>query len=269
MLRFHRTAGFLVHNSITMGVMGTPLTRETIRQAPKALLHDHLDGGLRPSTVIDIARQVGYDGRPAPMRGSWRNGFARQRTADRWCATWSRSRHTVAVMQTPDALHRVAQRSAWPISPTTTSCMPKCASRPSCTSTAGCPWMRWSTRWQASPMASVRRGARAGHHGALPGERHAARRTLARYRRTGHPVSGQGCGRLRHCGRGGSRNSPSRHLDAFEYMRSTTHGSPFTPGRRSGWSTRRWPSAARTGATVFASSMTSPPTHHRRRHRRR
>ena len=32
--------------------MTTPLTLETIRQAPKALLHDHLDGGLRPATVL-------------------------------------------------------------------------------------------------------------------------------------------------------------------------------------------------------------------------
>ena len=35
-----------------------------ITRAPKALLHDHLDGGLRPSTVIDIAAQTGYDGLP-------------------------------------------------------------------------------------------------------------------------------------------------------------------------------------------------------------
>ena len=35
--------------------MTTPLTLDTIRHAPKALLHDHLDGGLRPQTIIDIA----------------------------------------------------------------------------------------------------------------------------------------------------------------------------------------------------------------------
>ena len=32
-----------------------PLDRETIRKAPKALLHDHLDGGLRPATVLELA----------------------------------------------------------------------------------------------------------------------------------------------------------------------------------------------------------------------
>ncbi|MGB6764945.1 MAG: adenosine deaminase, partial [Mycobacterium sp.] len=42
--------------------MTTPLSLEMIKRAPKALLHDHLDGGLRPATVIDIAGQTGYDG---------------------------------------------------------------------------------------------------------------------------------------------------------------------------------------------------------------
>ncbi len=45
--------------------MTTPLTLEMIRQAPKALLHDHLDGGLRPATVLELAGQTGYDGLPA------------------------------------------------------------------------------------------------------------------------------------------------------------------------------------------------------------
>ena len=38
------------------------LTLDTIRQAPKALLHDHLDGGLRPATVVDLASEFGYAG---------------------------------------------------------------------------------------------------------------------------------------------------------------------------------------------------------------
>src|SRR6186713_2118522 len=37
------------------------LTSDTIREAPKALLHDHLDGGLRPATVIDLAREYGHE----------------------------------------------------------------------------------------------------------------------------------------------------------------------------------------------------------------
>ena len=38
----------------------TPATREQIARAPKALLHDHLDGGLRPATIIDLARASNY-----------------------------------------------------------------------------------------------------------------------------------------------------------------------------------------------------------------
>ena len=45
--------------------MPVPLDTATIRRAPKALLHDHLDGGLRPDTIVDLARRCGYDGLPA------------------------------------------------------------------------------------------------------------------------------------------------------------------------------------------------------------
>ena len=39
-------------------------TLDQIRGVPKVLLHDHLDGGLRPETVIELARETGYDGLP-------------------------------------------------------------------------------------------------------------------------------------------------------------------------------------------------------------
>jgi len=41
------------------------MDEELIRRAPKALLHDHLDGGLRPQTVIELADQYGYTNLPA------------------------------------------------------------------------------------------------------------------------------------------------------------------------------------------------------------
>ncbi|MCH9804491.1 adenosine deaminase, partial [bacterium] len=37
------------------------LTTDEVRVAPKVLLHDHLDGGLRPSTVVDLAKDSGYE----------------------------------------------------------------------------------------------------------------------------------------------------------------------------------------------------------------
>lgn len=79
-----------------------------ITKAPKALLHDHLDGGLRPSTVIDIAGQVGYDGLPTTdvdELAKWFRTQSHSGSLERYLEPFS---HTVAVMQTADALHRVA-----------------------------------------------------------------------------------------------------------------------------------------------------------------
>jgi adenosine deaminase len=79
-----------------------------IRHAPKALLHDHLDGGLRPATVLDIAGQVGYEDLPATDEAelaTWFRTAAHSGSLVRYLEPFA---HTVAVMQTPAALHRVA-----------------------------------------------------------------------------------------------------------------------------------------------------------------
>ncbi len=84
------------------------LTLEQIRQAPKALLHDHLDGGLRPATVLEIAGEVGYDELPATDEqelATWFRTRSHSGSLERYLEPFS---HTVAVMQTPDALYRVA-----------------------------------------------------------------------------------------------------------------------------------------------------------------
>jgi adenosine deaminase len=81
---------------------------DQIKKAPKALLHDHLDGGLRPSTVIDIAGQSGYDGLPATDAdelAKWFRTRSHSGSLERYLEPFS---HTVAVMQTPHALYRVA-----------------------------------------------------------------------------------------------------------------------------------------------------------------
>ena len=88
--------------------MSTPLTLETIRQAPKALLHDHLDGGLRPATVVEIAETAGYQGLPSTDPAdlaAWFRTAAHSGSLVRYLEPFA---HTVAVMQTPAALHRVA-----------------------------------------------------------------------------------------------------------------------------------------------------------------
>ena len=40
------------------------LTEKIIRPLPKVVLHDHLDGGLRPETIIDLAKDIGYNKLP-------------------------------------------------------------------------------------------------------------------------------------------------------------------------------------------------------------
>jgi adenosine deaminase len=91
-----------------MTAMSAPLRLDAIKQAPKALLHDHLDGGLRPATVIDIAGQTGYDDLPATDVDEltrWFHTQSHSGSLERYLEPFS---HTVAVMQTPESLHRVA-----------------------------------------------------------------------------------------------------------------------------------------------------------------
>ncbi len=57
-----------------MASVPVPVNAETVRDAPKVLLHDHLDGGLRPATVIELADAAGYTALPssdAAELGRW------------------------------------------------------------------------------------------------------------------------------------------------------------------------------------------------------
>ncbi len=85
---------------------------ETIREAPKVLLHDHLDGGLRPSTVIDLARECGYDGLPTTDPVELAKFFTAGADRKSLVLYLEGFEHTVGVLQTPDALERVAVECA-------------------------------------------------------------------------------------------------------------------------------------------------------------
>jgi adenosine deaminase len=89
-----------------------PLNAETIARAPKVLLHDHLDGGLRPQTVLELADAHGYRELPASdpeSLGRWFRQAADSGSLVRYLETFA---HTVGVMQHPDAIHRVARECA-------------------------------------------------------------------------------------------------------------------------------------------------------------
>ena len=88
------------------------LNVDSIRRAPKVLLHDHLDGGLRPQTVLELAHEAGYRGLPADDADDlahWFRDAADSGSLEKYLETFA---HTVAVMQTPEGIHRVARECA-------------------------------------------------------------------------------------------------------------------------------------------------------------
>lgn len=86
--------------------MGVPI--EVCRAMPKVALHDHLDGGLRPATILEEARAIGH---PLPADSpealaDWFYDAADSGSLERYLETFT---HTIAVMQTADQLRRVAR----------------------------------------------------------------------------------------------------------------------------------------------------------------
>ena len=95
-----------------MDVASAPPSLDSIRLAPKVLLHDHLDGGLRPNTIVELADETGYEGLPAtdPAElATWMRRGADRHDLVLYLETFE---HTVGVMQTQEALARVARECA-------------------------------------------------------------------------------------------------------------------------------------------------------------
>ncbi|MEH1166595.1 adenosine deaminase [Micromonospora sp. CPCC 205539] len=91
--------------------MSMAIRYEDIVKVPKALLHDHLDGGLRPATIVELAAEVGHElptSDPDAL-GRWFVEAADSGSLERYLETFA---HTVAVMQTAPALRRVARECA-------------------------------------------------------------------------------------------------------------------------------------------------------------
>lgn len=81
---------------------------DDVRSLPKVLLHDHFDGGLRPRTVIELARDHHYRGLPTQDPddlAAWFHRGADRRSLELYLETFV---HTLAVLRTPDAVERVA-----------------------------------------------------------------------------------------------------------------------------------------------------------------
>ena len=105
-------------------------------RAPKALLHDHLDGGLRPATIIDLAGESGYAGLPTDGRRRARAWFRRgadRKSLELYLETFA---HTVGRHAGARRDRRGSPRNAPRTWRPTASSTPRSASRPSCAPSA-------------------------------------------------------------------------------------------------------------------------------------
>lgn len=233
------------------------LDEASIRALPKVVLHDHLDGGVRPQTVLEIADEVGHE---LPVTGADRtaDGLARwfRESADsgslvRYLETFE---HTVGVMQTAPALRRVARESVLDLA---RDGVVYAESRyaPEQHLGAGLTLEQVIEEVDAGFREGEEEAAAEGHpivvRGLLTAMRHAAKsREIAelavRYRDrgvAGFDIAGAEAG-----------HPPSRHLDAFEYLRRenahfTIHaGEAF--GLPSIWEALQWCGADRLGHGV-------------------
>jgi adenosine deaminase len=88
------------------------LDKPLLRRLPKVLLHEHLDGVLRPQSVIELAKQGGYKNLPTNDPhdlAEWFHQGANQGSLAKYLEGFA---HTIAVMQTEEALERVAYEQA-------------------------------------------------------------------------------------------------------------------------------------------------------------
>ena len=233
------------------------LDEAAIRSLPKVLLHDHLDGGVRPATVLEIADEVGHE---LPVSGDQRTaeGLARwfRESADsgslvRYLETFA---HTVGVMQTAPALRRVARESVLDLA---RDGVVYAESRyaPEQHLESGLTLEQVVDEVNSGFREGEEQAAAEGHpivvRALLTAMRHAAKsREIAelavRYRdkgAAGFDIAGAEAG-----------HPPSRHLDAFEYLRRenahfTIHaGEAF--GLPSIWEALQWCGADRLGHGV-------------------
>jgi len=81
---------------------------QKVKSVPKVLLHDHLDGGLRPQTIIELAKEMGYKKLPTNNPVELSEWFHRGANRGNLIEYLQGFEHTTAVMQTKEALERVA-----------------------------------------------------------------------------------------------------------------------------------------------------------------
>ena len=88
------------------------LDKSALEALPKVLLHEHLDGVLRPQTIVDLAREAGYSELPTEDPDALAQWFHRGANRGNLAKYLEGFRHTIAAMQTDEALERVAYEQA-------------------------------------------------------------------------------------------------------------------------------------------------------------
>ncbi len=87
------------------------MTPEEARRVPKVLSHDHLDGGLRVETILELGDAIGHElptDDPEEL-GAWFRAGADTNDILQYLATFA---HTVPLLQSADAVERVAAEAA-------------------------------------------------------------------------------------------------------------------------------------------------------------
>jgi len=98
---------------LTLGtVPPAPITLDAIRAAPKVVLHDHLDGGLRPATILELADEIGWTPRlPSTDLDELQRWFTAGAESNDLLQYLAEFEHTLAVMQSVAHVERVAYES--------------------------------------------------------------------------------------------------------------------------------------------------------------
>jgi adenosine deaminase len=86
------------------------LSHDQIVALPKVLLHDHLDGGLRPATVIELAAEIGHE-LPSTDPVELQRIFTENANSGDLVRYLEAFAHTTAVMQSEPNLRRVAREA--------------------------------------------------------------------------------------------------------------------------------------------------------------
>ena len=89
-------------------VYSMKLSGKFIRSLPKVVLHDHLDGGVRPRTIVELARETRYAGLPTQEADDLARLFHQRARRGSLTQFLEGFTHTCGVMQTEEALERVS-----------------------------------------------------------------------------------------------------------------------------------------------------------------